>query len=293
MFFGRVLRLGCCVASLTLLGAKVAWSASWNKDDRNRTAFEQLESTVTNVSKTFPSVVMAHTVNTDNIDIKPWDWDWDGKHSSYYTSDSSAQGVKVIPKPKCTRHLLFIRHGQYHYAKDDADCHLTGLGRQQLNCTGLRLRELNFPYKKVYYSTMTRAVESAELVLNHLPNVQAEPADILREGAPYVLEPPLAFYQPTQKDLEEDGSRIESAFQKFVHRADLDQETDTYEVFVCHANVIRYFVCRALQFQPEAWIRFSLDHGSITWLVIRSDGRVTLRWLGNSGHMPPELISVQ
>ena len=41
-----------------------------------------------------------------------------------------------------------------------------------------------------------------------------------------------------------DGVRIEAAFRKYFHRAPPQQETDSYEVIVCHANVIRYFVCR-------------------------------------------------
>lgn len=60
---------------------------------------------------------------------------------------------------------------------------------------------------------------------------------------------------------------------------------------VCHANVIRYFVCRALQFPPEAWLRFSLHHASITWLTVMPDGRVSLRLYGDSGHMPIEYLT--
>jgi hypothetical protein len=42
----------------------------------------------------------------------------------------------------------------------------------------------------------------------------------------------------------QDGARIEAAFRKYFHRAERSQETDSYEILVCHANVIRYFVCR-------------------------------------------------
>jgi len=42
----------------------------------------------------------------------------------------------------------------------------------------------------------------------------------------------------------QDGPRIEAAFRKYVHRADVDQVGDSVEIYVCHANVIRYFVCR-------------------------------------------------
>jgi len=42
----------------------------------------------------------------------------------------------------------------------------------------------------------------------------------------------------------QDGARIEAAFRKYFYRADRSQEKDSYEILVCHANVIRYFVCR-------------------------------------------------
>lgn len=42
----------------------------------------------------------------------------------------------------------------------------------------------------------------------------------------------------------QDDARIESAFRKYFHRADPEQKGDSVEVIICHANVIRYFVCR-------------------------------------------------
>ena len=44
----------------------------------------------------------------------------------------------------------------------------------------------------------------------------------------------------------QDGARIEAAFRKYFHRADPTQKADSVEVIVCHANVIRYFVCRSV-----------------------------------------------
>lgn len=43
-----------------------------------------------------------------------------------------------------------------------------------------------------------------------------------------------------------EGARIEAAFRRYIHRASPKQKTDSYEVIVCHANVIRYFVCRCV-----------------------------------------------
>ena len=50
------------------------------------------------------------------------------------------------------------------------------------------------------------------------------------------------------------------------------------------------YVC-AQQLPPEAWLRISLPHASLTHLVVRSNGDVTLRMLGDAGHLPPEMVS--
>ncbi len=51
-------------------------------------------------------------------------------------------------------------------------------------------------------------------------------------------------YIYVQQQYYEDGSRIEAAFRKYFHRAHPDQPEDSYELIICHANVIRYFICR-------------------------------------------------
>ncbi|KAM7539484.1 hypothetical protein Aperf_G00000047538 [Anoplocephala perfoliata] len=220
--------------------------------------------------------------------ITPWDYNWDNRQPCK-TDDS----LRTLDKPKANRHIILVRHGQYHYCDDDANCHLTNLGRYQLDMTGRRLKQLNFPYSRIVYSTMTRAIESTDEIIKYLPGVPTVPCDLLREGAPFPPEPAVENWPPEgPKAFEEDGPRIEAAFERYIHRADPSQTEDSYEVFVCHANVIRYFVCRALQLPPEAWIRVSLDHGSLTWLTIRPTGTVSLRWLGNSGYMPPDKLSL-
>ena len=169
---------------------------------------------------------------------------------------------------------------------------------------------------------MSRAMETASLVSAALPSVPLSPPDsLLREGAPVRPEPRSSTWRPDQQ-YSQDGARIEAAFRKYFHRAEPDQTADSYEVcrpphscnvtvavqvIVCHANVIRYFACRALQLPPEAWLRISLKHASLTWLVVRPDGRVrallstrtvcttvlqvSCRGLGDSGHFPPELLT--
>ena len=63
------------------------------------------------------------------------------------------------------------------------------------------------------------------------------------------------------------------------------------KIIVCHSNVIRYFLCRALQLPPEAWLRISLKHASVTAISIRPNGKVSVRGMGEAGHLPPDKLT--
>ncbi|CAC5360383.1 PGAM5 [Mytilus coruscus] len=152
------------------------------------------------------------------------------------------------------------------------------------------LKEIGHDYSVLVSSTMTRAKQTVDIVTKSIPDVSQEETDILREGAPIPPEPPIGNLRPEKNQFYQEEARIEAAFRRYVHRADPEQKTD--RVVVCHANVIGYFACRALQLPPEAWLRLSLNHGSITWNTVRPTGRVGLRTLGESGFMPADVTSV-
>jgi len=214
---------------------------------------------------------------------KTWDWNWDHRQAEDEEPNENKN------KPLATRNIILIRHGQYNLdGTKDSERYLTSLGIEQAKLTGLRLAELSLPFTHIAQSRMTRAVQTAKIISEALPDVPLLAEDgLLNEGAPIAPEP-LNRWKP-QHYFAVDGARIEAAFRKYFHRADVEQEKDSYEVIVCHANVIRYFVCRALQLPPEAWLRISLMNASTTWLVIRPNGDVHCRGLGEAGHMPPEM----
>jgi len=226
-----------------------------------------------------------------------WNYNWDMREPrmNHPPQPDVVNPEDSPPKPAlptASRHLILIRHGQYNLdGETDAERILTTLGREQARVTGERLAELGVPYTSLARSNMARAVETAQIITDILPDVPVLPTDsILREGAPIVPEPRVGSWRPDHY-YETDGVRIEAAFRKYFHRAEAAQEKDSYEIIVCHANVIRYFACRALQFPPEAWLRLSLRHASLTWMVIRPDGRVHCRALGEAGHFPPEKLT--
>ncbi|XP_059407255.1 serine/threonine-protein phosphatase PGAM5, mitochondrial isoform X2 [Carassius carassius] len=227
-----------------------------------------------------------------------WDYNWDKRDPSSLVNgkrkESTGDGGSPDAensKPKATRHIFLIRHSQYNLKGDgDKERILTPLGREQAEYTGQRLAALGLKYDVLIHSSMTRATETASIISKYLPDVELVSCDLLREGAPIEPVPPVTHWKP-EAVYHEDGARIEAAFRRYIHRADAKQKEDSYEIIVCHANVIRYFVCRALQFPPEGWLRMGLNNGSITWLTIRPSGRVGLRALGDSGFMPPDKLT--
>ncbi|CAH8568682.1 unnamed protein product [Heterobilharzia americana] len=106
------------------------------------------------------------------------------------------------------------------------------------------------------------------------------------------------------------------------HRISQHKPIETI-VFIGHANVFRYWICKVLQLPCEAWLRLSLGHGSISTLIITNDeclmtsrgsdddddddntnsscreemtmsklgSVVTLCRFGDVGHLPPNLLT--
>lgn len=66
---------------------------------------------------------------------------------------------------------------------------------------------------------------------------------------------------------------------------DDEREKHEFEIIIGHANVIRYFFCRALQLPPEAWLRLCIFNCSLTYFTIRPTGTVSCRMLGDIGHL--------
>jgi serine/threonine-protein phosphatase PGAM5 len=111
--------------------------------------------------------------------------------------------------------------------------------------------------KSLRVSNLTRAKETATIIATHLPGVFVEgPDPMLNEGRPCHTIPggPMS-----EKDIELTDAhhpRIEGAFRKYIYRSTMipeigenmngnaTQQHHEFEIIVCHANVIRYVMCR-------------------------------------------------
>lgn len=251
------------------------------------------------------ATVFVDSVSGESLSARPdavppeaYERRWRRHHPWEPAEDGTALGKRS--RGRVAKHLLLIRHGQYDTSgKLDANRTLTPLGEQQAAILAQRLRLIDeadegfyrhFALKEIITSKLARAIQTADFVTDALPNAVTRREADLNEGRPCLPEPPPS-HASHYTNSHNDGERIENAYRMLCAKPPPDQESDSYHVVVCHANVIRYVVCRALQLPPEAWLRFSLPHTSMTHLVIRASGDVSLRSLGDAGHLEPRMIT--
>lgn len=273
-----------------------SWNYNWDGRMTPGTTLEAFRAGVQNV-KSDPAV--------DEVEA-------DGNSSS---SEDPSKAKKRRRKKK-SRHIILVRHGQYEEKPEEKDRVLTPLGRFQARATGKRLAQIAqgakhfFPdnfngpchIKAIHVSDLIRAKETAELIAEQVQYyapkhnlVLQKPDPLLNETLPAPMIPIRPDIPGATEEIDANQERVEEAFRKYFYRDngimdDLDDETsnnelDEFEVIVCHGNMIRYFLCRALQLPPEAWLRFSTFNCSITYLVVRPEGLVVCRSVGDTGHL--------
>ena len=95
--------------------------------------------------------------------VHKWNRNWD--HRASPAAEETDGEKKKEPQSKAKRHLFLIRHGQYEmWDKDSKLKKLTELGRQQAKETGERLSLLGYDYSILYFSTLPRATETAQII---------------------------------------------------------------------------------------------------------------------------------
>ncbi len=52
-----------------------------------------------------------------------------------------------------------------------------------------------------------------------------------------------------------------------------------------------FSIIRIMQFPIQAWLRITLNHGSITHITILSDGSIVMKSVGDSGFIPSNKVT--
>jgi serine/threonine-protein phosphatase PGAM5 len=190
---------------------------------------------------------------------------------------------------------------------------ITDTGKIQAEFTGERISLI--PVNTIYYSTLRRAAETAKIIAKYIPNTRAQGSQLLWECIPYLpgdfitwykvnrsritedrvttplqMAPWLNLWSPdTPWDLIEKGfAQAEQAWTHFF-RSSRDER---HEVLVCHGNILRYFMVRALQAPLETWINSEINNCGISEFTVNPGGEVTLVSHNDTGHLPVPIRTV-
>lgn len=186
-----------------------------------------------------------------------------------------------------TRYVYLIRHGAYDpdsTAVDDTRGNgLNALGHEQARLTAARLAALPVPIDRFVSSTYLRAAQTADdigAILHRAP----ERDSLLHECTPDSDRPDINA-SATDAERAACTANLEAAWAKYMQPS---RDADAHDVLICHGNVIRWFVTRALQIDSRKWLHFTIGNCSITALVVAPDGSVRVAAYSDTGHLPVE-----
>ena len=190
------------------------------------------------------------------------------------------------PKP-APRTIILVRHGNYVADPKDSSPGpgLSPLGIAQARLAAARLTAMPGDFDVIYASPMTRAAETAKVIAAELPGVALETVNELAECTPATRRKEITRDKKPE-ELTACAATLDALFkQKFVPT----RGTPRREIFVCHGNVTRYLVTRALDVDTAAWLEMSVGHASLTTILVEPDGRFKVIAVGDIGHIPPNM----
>lgn len=196
--------------------------------------------------------------------------------------------------------------------------------RTYLSARGVLTR---FPVFPIYHSGVRRAIETAQYMSEAFPrgklSVALRENKLFREAWPGNPLPSSNRKMLARENLESmvaDCARLKVAYRTmFRHVIPSDVTTpetplseadraqfastigarstqtrvdDRYRVVVCHANIIRWFVCKALGVDPDGtWGRMRYNHCGITAFEVDSVGNVQLAYMNQTGHLETTMLT--
>lgn len=188
------------------------------------------------------------------------------------------------------RTVYLIRHGDYD-SEDEADPftgkELVPLGVAQARLVGSRLRGMPVEFASLWSSTMTRARQTALVIGEEFPDLEIQTSSLIGECTPPTWRRDV-MEDETAADLAACTQQLEEAFPIFFAPS---PEADRHDIVVCHGNVIRYFVTKALKVDTEAWLGMSIANCSLTVITVEADGAMKVLSFSDSGHIPPNLTT--
>lgn len=193
------------------------------------------------------------------------------------------------PAP-AARTIVLVRHGYYvpdPAADERLGPHLAPIGVAQAHLVGARLAGWPAHFEAMYVSPVQRARDTAAVIATDFPGRHFEVIDDLAECTPPTRRADIMAHEKPA-EMAACKTRFDRLFARYFRPATGHERTD---LLVCHGNVIRYLVTRALGVDTTAWLEMSVGNASITVIRIEPDGRFKVIAVGDVGHLPPGMLT--
>jgi probable phosphoglycerate mutase len=193
------------------------------------------------------------------------------------------------------RYLYLVRHGEATAGGGSSGGGLSDAGERQAALVGQRLKGV--PLSAVHHSPLPRAVRTARLIAEQLPDVPVHSSDLLGDYIPCVPDPSVpdrAGLLPAQVELFASYSAAELAegavsAAAAVERYAVAAEVETHELIVTHSFLIGWFVRHALDAPPGRWLGLNAGNCALTVIAYRPARPPALVTFNDMSHLPPPL----
>ena len=199
---------------------------------------------------------------------------------------ATAKAAEGPATPQGIHSIYLIRHG--YYVHDDSldertENGINALGREQARLVGRRLAALPVKPRYLVSSNFTRARQTADEIGKAL---QMKPRldSLIAECIPSSSRPGFDEQQDPA-EMAQCGANLETAWTRYFTAT---PERDTHDILVCHGNVIRWLVSRALGNDVRHWTNLDIGNASLTIIAVRPDGTTRLVMYSDVGHLPIE-----
>lgn len=183
------------------------------------------------------------------------------------------------------RYLYLIRNAQYNPEGDNGGS-LTDVGLKQATLTTQALRHV--PVHAIYTAPYRQATETAKIIAILNRKIPIQEMDVLRQYKVIdMMQDTLTRKMLMENSGDEPKQQLEAAYAMFFRLPDM--QSHSHELIICHANIIRDLICRAMNIKPESWAHMVIHNCGISVISIDEAGEIDLAAYNDVAHLPDRL----
>ena len=200
-------------------------------------------------------------------------------------SPAGPAGTAAAPAGRGVHYVYLVRHGIYDrdstVTNDSLGNGLNALGHEQAKLIGARLAALPVRFDRLVSSGLLRAVQTAD-DMGVTMKMKAVRDAALNECTPTSANASIMAGEKPDDVAACDSLRVVQWQRYFTPTP----KRDTFDVLVCHGNIIRWTLLRAVDADTKAWANLDIGNASLTIIAVRPDGSIRPVMYSDVGHIP-------